>query len=478
MRRITLSPEQKLNKDWVLSYQGQCCICEWEKAIRESGDLIIEVDGVDTSTITNGSLSSVVYKITIIKKASYKITLKDVNKTYDGIAVRPVIDRLYSSEDANDEYTPTADELNSVEYTYYKIEGTSTTTQLDSAPKNAGTYSVTAKISAATYTAESDKIAFTINRRELIVSRIENALTYVSADEYKQWFQNGTTHTIADPGKIYLTDIVGNDDVTASAENVAYNDISIGYRTEKITVSGITLSGADADNYTTATEQKVFGQISYSLDGAIFKKKVGLAWDKFYPTDSEEPVDGESADYHSPANSDGKYDAHCEYVYARTENQGEYQSVYAVDIEFGAMYFSYSKSQWNPDDLVYDKLEGESRWSGFDGSNNLILIKNRSNSEVVYAVNCKIDFIHSSLGDSTTGIKANIYSENSSDDSKLITSTNRVDAATPPEGSEKTGQEGIVRCYVILSGVPQLAESDHFTVVGSLTVTISRIGRQ
>lgn len=42
MRRIALSPEQKLDKDWILSKQGQWCIHEWEKAIRDSGDLIIE----------------------------------------------------------------------------------------------------------------------------------------------------------------------------------------------------------------------------------------------------------------------------------------------------------------------------------------------------------------------------------------------------------------------------------------------------
>ena len=86
-------------------------------------------------------------------------------------------------------------------------------------------------------------------------------------------------------------------------------------------------------------QETVFGQISYSLNGAIFRKKPGKTWDKFYPVDSKLPVDSTTADYHSPTNG-GVYDTHGEYVYARTENRGDSQAVYAVDIEFGAMYFS------------------------------------------------------------------------------------------------------------------------------------------
>lgn len=423
-----------------------------------------------TDTVDNGALGSIVYKITIIKKANYILTLNPLGKVYDGAAVKPSISSFHSQ--GGDTITPDADELANATYTYtyYEINGTSSSTQLESAPKNAGTYKISAKINAKTFSAECET-SFTISQRTLTVSRIENALAYVTSEEYNGWT---APHPIADPGKIYLTGVVGSDDVRASAASVSYNEISIGYKADKITLTGITLSGNDSGNYTTAENQTVFGQISYSLNKAIFRKKPGTGswWDKFYPTDSEVPVNDDTADYHSPKNGD-VFDAHSEYVYARTENKGDALSIYAVDIEFGAMYFTYSKSMWDPDSFEYVDLVGESKWSGFDGSNNQILIKNRSNSEVCYAVNSKIDFIHSSIGDSTAGIRADIYTENSSAGTAITGQTKTVGAATP--GDDKgTGTEGIARCYIILSGVPQLAESDHFTVVGSLTVTISR----
>lgn len=428
-----------------------------------------------TDKVGGNNLHSIVYKITIIKKANYILNLNPLDKVYDGVAVKPGVSSFHSQ--GGDLITPEEDELANATYTYtyYEIKGTSAPTQLDSAPKNAGTYKISAKVSAKTFSAElRDKdTTFTITPRQLTVSRIENALTYVSSKDYTEWT---VPHPVGDPGKIYLTGIVGNDEVTASAASIFYNDITIGYKSDKITLTGITLSGKDKDNYTTEGTQKVFGQISYSLDGAIFRKKPGLVWDKFYPIDSSSPVTDISKDYHSPKSADGVFDAHSEYVYARTENKGDSLPIYAVDIEFGAMYFTYSRSAWDPDDFVYKDLEGESRWTGFDGSNNLILIKNRSNSEVGYAVNSKIDFIHSSIGDSTTGIKANIYSSNSSAGNVITGQTLAVDAATAGDHT-KVGEEGIARCYIILSGVPQLAESDHFTVVGNLTVTISRITR-
>lgn len=413
--------------------------------------------------------SSVIYKITIVKKELYKIKLNPLDKVYDGAAVNPSISMIYS-EDTGYEHTPSEDELLSVMYTFYRANGTTWEELSYDAPKNAGTYKVEAKISAETYTATAE-IAFTISRRTLTVSRIQNALTYVSAAEHTGWT---APHYIADAGEIYLSGVVGGDDVSAKVTGAYYNDITIGYGADKITLTGIFLYGDDADNYTTADTQTVFGQISYSLDGAIFRKKPGFKWDKFYPVDSKSPVNPTTADYHSPANG-GVYDTHGEYVYARTENRGDSQAVYAVDIEFGAMYFNYSKSQWDPNTMVYEKLEGQSRWTGFDGANNRVEIINRSNFEVCYTANCKIDFIHSGIGDSTVGIRANFYSENSSDALLITGMAQTVPAATAGD-TKNYGVPGKAACYIILSGVPQLSDSEHFTVVGSITVTVSRSG--
>lgn len=432
-----------------------------EKVVRLKKTDTVEVDG---KTVT---LNSVVYKITVTKKALYKIELNSLAKIYDGTAVKPSILRLYT-EGTSEEYTATDAELNSAIYSYYKQEGTLWTELGTTAPKNAGQYKVSAAIYADTFTATSET-DFTIAKRTLTVNRIQNPLTYVSAAEHAGWTE---PRVIEDPGRIYLSGVVGTDDVEASAASVFYNNIDIGYSVEKITLTGIKLSGADVGNYETADTQKVFGQISYSLDGAIFRKKPGMTWDKFYPVDSPAPVTPETEDWHSPATG-GVYDAHRDYVYARTENMGDSQSVYAVDIEFGAMYFTYSMSRWNVNSMVYEELSGESRWSGFEGGNNEVKVTNRSNTPIWYAPNVKIDFLHSAIGDSTVGIKANFYAENSSSGTPITGVKQEVPAAIAgnheAEGTAKTKT-----CYIRLSGVPQLGDSDHFTVVGNVSVTISR----
>lgn len=432
-----------------------------EKVIRLKKTDTITVDG---KTVT---LNSVVYKITIVKKAVYKIELNSLNKIYDGMEVKPSILRLYS-EETGEAYTATDAELNSASYSYYVQEGTLWTKIGTNAPKNAGTYKVSAAIHADTFTATSDA-EFTISKRTLTVNRIQNPLTYVSAAEHAGWT---APRDIQDPGRIYLSGVVGSDEVSASAASVFYNDISIGYRVDKITLAGITLSGADVNNYETADTQKVFGQISYSLDGAIFRKKPGMAWDKFYPVDSLIPVAPGTADWHSPATG-GVYNAHSDYVYARTENMGNSQSVYAVDIEFGAMYFTYSLSKWNVNTMVYEELVGESRWTGFEGGNNEIKVTNRSNASIWYSPNAKIDYLHSALGDSTVGIKANFYADNSSSGTPITGIKQEVPAALA--GNKNSFGIAVSRsCYIRLSGVPQLGDSDHFTVVGNVSVTISR----
>lgn len=432
-----------------------------EKVIRLKKTDTITVDG---KTVT---LNSVVYKITIVKKAVYKIELNTLNKIYDGMEVKPSILRLYS-EETGEAYTATDAELNSASYSYYVQEGTLWTEIGTNAPENAGTYKVSAAIHADTFTATSDE-KFTISKRTLTVNRIQNPLTYVSAAEHAGW---NAPRDIQDPGRIYLSGVVGADEVSASAASVFYNDVSIGYSVEKITLTGITLSGADVNNYETADTQKVFGQISYSLDGAIFRKKPGMAWDKFYPVDSLIPVAPGTADWHSPATG-GVYNAHSDYVYARTENMGNSQSVYAVDIEFGAMYFTYSMSKWNVNTMVYEELVGESRWTGFEGGNNEIKVTNRSNASIWYAPNAKIDYLHSALGDSTVGIKANFYADNSSSGTPITGIKQEVPAALA--GNKNSFGIAVSRsCYIRLSGVPQLGDSDHFTVVGNVSVTISR----
>ena len=219
--------------------------------------------------------STVVYKITIVKKETCRIEMSDLDKIYDGVPVKPNILRLYS-ENSGAEYVPTTEDLCAAVYTFYEAQGTACISMGTDVPKNAGVYKLSVRIDAATYTA-ADEMTFVIKKRSLTVGRIQNALVYVSSEEYAAWT---APRSIPDPGTIYLIGVVGSDDVVASEASVFFNDVSLGYEIGKITLTGITLSGADAGNYETSDTQRVFGQISYSLDGAIFRKKPGLPWDK------------------------------------------------------------------------------------------------------------------------------------------------------------------------------------------------------
>lgn len=449
--------ETEVGADWILTGQVDMTGLT-EKIVRIKKTDAVSLEG------TVASLNSVVYKITIRKKETARIELLPLDKTYDGHPVSPSLQGIVSDE-TDEPILPSTEELLSLTHTYYN---TATGAALDTAPKAAGTYRLVASLRAGTYVASVEQ-TFTIRQRPLSISHIQNALTYVSAIDHASWT---APRAIPDPGTLHLLGVVAGDEVAASAASAFYNEVSIGYGASKITLTGLSLSGKDAANYSLAESQTVFGQISYSFDGAIFRKKTGQPWDKFYPVDSLAPVSPETADYHSTPSADGVYNSHSDYVYARTENTGESRSVYAVDIEFGAMSFTYSRSQWNADSLTYEELEGESRWLGFDGVNNSVRVINRSNSAVWYAPHCKIDFIHSAIGNSTTGIRAQFYADSAFSASPITGVSQKIAPATAGSPSALGTAESAL-AFLRLSGVPQLSESNRFTVVGHVTVTLS-----
>ena len=442
--------------------------------MKDTNQRVLQLEKADT----NGSLTahSIIYKITINRKATYTLSLKDLSKTYDGNPVVPSVEAVMNGSGATAEKVIVPEEdLKSATFTY----GVGTTSGLTEAPKDAsnGTngYSVTATINAETYTATGTAY-FSIYKKQLSVTRIGNYLLYVKSSDYEKWKDQGT-YPISDPGAIFLSGLVKNESVTLTHGNVYYNDLSIGYGATKITLENVQISGDAAKNYTIAATQTVFGQINYSLDGAIFRSEDGGSWDKFYPIDSDNPVNGTSADYHSPKNADGSYTSHAEYVWARTQGGGTAQAVYAMEIEFGAMYFNYTKEVWNTDSMKYEEAEnGESFWIGFDGKNNCVTVVNRSNAAIFCNVKPEISFIYASHDGGQSGIVAKVYTKNEANTNYLVTETADVEIskATPPETVTGTGTATRQSFYLILSGNPQSGNTDRYIAVGDMIVTVKK----
>lgn len=404
---------------------------------------------------------SVIYRITVKRKAQYTIELDPMDKVYDGKPASPSIKAVVGSINYPVEGV-TQEELDSVEYTFSK--GTNT---ISAAPKDAGTYSVSAVIHAETYIARTKQaVGFTISPKTLTVSRIVNYLRYVTSEELKNF-----NATIENPVLI-LNGVVSGDTVNASAK-AAYVNNTIGYALDKIRLTGITLTNADgseASNYTIAKEQRVFGQLSYKLDSAIFRKPDGSAWDwdKFYPVDSDTPVTKE--DEHSKPDSENRFTSHTDYVYARTQGEGERGKFYACDIELGSMEFVYSELVWSPDTMEYQKSP-DSNWYGFDGVKNKVTVINRSNAKIDCAITAEIYFLHAIHTEGGKGIGVGVY-ESNADGTNISGVATPVAAATPGDHT-KCGTAGTKDFFVRLNGTPTLVAGGEFTAVGRLDIVIT-----
>ena len=448
-----------------------------EEVAMQGDRMDVLIRKTDTGGEANLTAHPIIYKITFIRKAEYTIQLPDLNKIYDGRTVSPnVTASMVVDQDGEAVETVTQEDLDKIRFSYQRTNGT--ITEDCSAPKNAGTYQVTAVIEAESYTATSAVTPFTISKKTLTVSRIENYLTYIKKADLDKWTANGTkTHPLDSTGLVVLNGVVSGDQVSVTVGSAYYNDLTVGYGPQKITLENVTLSGnsEDEQNYTIKPTQKVFGQISYNLTGAIFRKADGdSAWDKFYPTDSKTPVTGDSADYHSPIDKDGKFTSHVEYIYARTQGKGERGAVYAMELEFGNMQFVYTEKVWNPDTMEYEEAEdGSSFWIGFDGKNNHVTVINRSNKAVGCTVTAKIDFLHENHGSGNSGIGVGVYNSNDSTDTTNISGVSQAVPAATAGDHKNYGEVGTKQFFIRLTGVPALVDGGDYTSVGNLTVKFS-----
>ena len=435
----------------------------------------------------------------VYRKDNYIVTIKQYSSNYDNtpeeierkfniiLTVNGTV--TYNKEDISSILTD--EDRNSINYTYYSYDdadGNGTydegeaTTLLSSAPKDAGTYFVVAELETKKYEAYGMK-CFTISKREIKIVSIQNWHTTVKdLAEFNQ--------TIGNPGTIYFDDVIQGDTVTldedADGYTVAYDDKTIGYSDVKIKITNPVLSAESGKNYVLTGYETdsgnyyylVPGQISYDTTGAMFKKTENGPWRKFFPTTEDTYLifdsTDERVDYHSPSSTE-----HLEYIKARTIGSGERGAKYAVDIEYGNMEFTYSKTVWDVNNHRYEDVPDDSRWGGFDNTNNKITIKNRSNREVEFSIESGIDFLYQMQGDSGMGIESILYhypkGEKTAIEQPEQTETPQiftVDKATPPEGEETQGTAGEYYVTLELKGTPQIGASDEFTTVGWITVTI------
>lgn len=435
----------------------------------------------------------IVYRIVVNVKKMYTLELAGSDKVYDGVAAQGRAEGISEGPDGQTQGSGlpqlTDQDRAQIVYTWYRDANgngaADTDESLTQPPRNAGKYIVCAYLEASTFEARGEA-PFEISKREITLNAIENWTAYFSLEELAKF-----DGYIKNPGKLFFGNVVAGESITVDdgfsvkfTDNgkIGYED-DVGYSPDKIEVSSLVLTGDSALNYTLVPDAiqgdgpvfLVYGQITYKTDGAIFRKVLDAdaPFRKFYPVDSDTFLDFENRDpridYHSPFPN-----SHRDYVYLHTVNKGESEAVYAVDIEFGTMQFSYSKTTWNVDDYEYVKNDG-SVWSGNDGITNTVRVFNYSNRDIYFTVSAQIDFIYGPVGDSqNNGITCSL--RQIKDDDTAVPVKNGESLVVLKATPATTVSDGVPgeRCVeVVLSGVPQIGENV-LTAVGKVTVMVSR----
>ena len=148
-------------------------------------------------------------------------------------------------------------------------------------------------------------------------------------------------------------------------------------------------------------------------------------------------------------NGDKSKDVTAKYV-AGTEAT----AVYMVDIEWGAMEFTYtaaSEGTWDPESHTYDGVS-EAKWSYADGANK-VTVTNHSNAKVSVAI---------ANSDVTDGITFTWDKET-------------FELASADNGLGENGAGKPVSDSAALTVSGTLAETENAVKIGTITVTISDV---
>ncbi len=458
---------------------------------------VVSIDGYDGGDFwirkedTDGTY--IVYRIVVNVKKMYTLELAGSDKVYDGVAAQGRAEGISEGPDGQTQGSGlpelTDQDRAQIVYTWYRDangndSADDTDELLTQPPRNAGKYIVCAYLEASTFEAKGEA-RFEISKREITLNAIENWTAYLSLEELDSF-----DGYIKNPGKLFFGNVVAGESITVDngfsvkftdTGNKGYSD-DVGYSLDKIEVSSLVLTGDSALNYTLVPDAiqgdgpvfLVYGQITYKTDKAMFRKVLDAAalFRKFYPVDSDKFLDFENddprIDYHSPSSN-----IHRDYVYLHTVNKGESEAVYAVDIEFGTMQFSYSKTTWSVDDYNYVDNDG-SVWSGNDGVSNSVRVINYSNRDISFQVSAQIDFIYGPVGgNQNSGITCSLQIDDGDAAVPVKDGESLLVLKATPATTESPGVPGERCVEVVLSGVPQIGENV-LTAVGKVTVMVSR----
>lgn len=157
----------------------------------------------------------------------------------------------------------------------------------------------------------------------------------------------------------------------------------------------------------------------------------------------------------APINSAGGTDRHA--VYGTYQPEGEVATVYAVDVSWGSMEFTYTdgavSKTWNPSTHQYTESVGEGSWSNQDGANK-VTVTNRSNKALTATV-------EAATSGSYTGITAKV------DNDSLSLKDASIGATTAVAGTASTASTTIS-----LSGA-LTDKNANKAKIGSVTVKIA-----
>ena len=484
---------------------------EFQELIYERGDGVMEnnvdlsIDGYGGGDFWIRKVDTddtyIVYRIVVNVKKMYTLELAGSDKVYDGVAAQGRAEGISEGPDGQTQGSGlpqlTDQDRAQIVYTWYRDANENdsaddTDELLTQPPRNAGSYVVRAYLEAQTFEAVGE-LSFEISKREITLNAIENWTAYLSLDELAVF--DGYIKTADDKpslaGKLFFGNVVAGESITVDdGFSVKFTDNGkegysddVGYSLDKIEVSSLVLKGDSELNYTLVPDEireddsavfLVYGQITYKTDKAIFRKVLAAAapFRKFYPVTSDTFLDFENddprIDYHSPDSN-----SHRDYVYLHTVNKGENEAVYAVDIEFGTMQFSYSKTTWSVDEYKYVDNDG-SVWSGNDGVSNSVRVINYSNRDISFQVSAQIDFIYGPVGgNQNSGITCSLQIDDGDTAVPVKDGESLLVPMAKPASTESAGVPGERCVEVVLSGVPQIGENV-LTAVGKVTVMVSR----